>query len=192
MAVDRAAAERAVAAFLEALGRSPTSDPELAGTPARVTEAFADDLLAGYAVDVPALLAEGSATDAAASGIVVVRDVAVATMCPHHLLPALGRATLAYQPGPRLLGIGTLAALADACSRRLVVQEQIGETIVRALVDHAGARGAWCRLELVHGCLSARGTRQASASVVTVAAAGTLAEQAAAPELALALGEAPR
>ena len=45
--MDRAAAERAIADFLRALGRDPSQDPELRETPKRVAEAFADELLVG-------------------------------------------------------------------------------------------------------------------------------------------------
>lgn len=176
MAVDRDAAEHAIRAFLTALGRDPKNDPTLAGTPARVAEAWARDLLAGYDVDVPSLLlAESEILErgaAGAAGLVIVKDVAVATICPHHLLPGLGRASVAYLPGTRLVGIGTIARTVDAFARRLTLQETIGESVVRALVSVVGARGALCRIELVHSCLAARGAREASATVVTVAAAG--------------------
>jgi GTP cyclohydrolase I len=191
MAVDRQAAERAVAALLRALGHDPDAEPELEETPARVAEAFACDLLVGEAVDVAALLrqdADGPAPGEAGSGIVVVRGVSIATTCPHHLMPALGSATVAYLPGQRLLGLGTIARLADALARRLTVQEAIGQGVVNALVEHAGARGAYCELTLTHTCLGARGARQAGASVRTVALAGALADPTAVPELGLALG----
>jgi GTP cyclohydrolase I len=86
-----------------------------------------------------------------------------------------------------VLGLGTIAKLVDACARRLVLQEQIGQDVVAALVGLAGARGAYCRITLRHGCLSARGERQAGASVLTLAAAGDLAGPEAAAELALVL-----
>jgi GTP cyclohydrolase IA len=191
MAVDRTAAARAIADFLRALGHAPDSDPELAQTAERVVEAYADDLLSGYAVDLPAMLAKGSMPAArdAAHGIVVIHEIAIATVCPHHLLPSLGSATVAYLPGSRLLGLGTLAGLVDAYARRLALQERIGQNVVRALIDHAGARGAYCRISLVHGCLSARGARQSQARVRTTAAAGELAEPAGASALALALSD---
>jgi GTP cyclohydrolase IA len=192
MAVDRAAAAGAIAAFLRALGHDPMRDPELEQTPERVTEAFADDLLSGYDVDVEALISAGMSDGAGAKdGIVVVRDIAVATVCPHHLLPALGHATVAYLPGARLLGIGTIARLVDAYARRLTVQEAIGENVVNALGNLAGARGAYCDLDLVHSCLSARGARQTGARVRSVATLGRLAGPAAAAELTLALGRPP-
>lgn len=174
MAVDREAAERAIRAFLTALGHDPSANPMLEGTPARVTEAFDQDLLSGYAVDVPALLlAESEALGRdGPRGLVIVRDVSVATVCPHHLLPALGRAAVAYLPGERIVGIGTMARAVDAFARRLTLQETIGEAVVRSLVDAVGARGAYCRIALRHSCLAARGARQSEASVITVAEAG--------------------
>lgn len=188
MAFDLDAAEHAVEALLKALGHDPGQEAELAGTPARVAEALAHDLLAGEAIDVAKLLGEPpSVSRTRVGGVVVVREIAVATLCPHHLLPALGRATVAYLPGPRLLGIGTIAAVVDALARRLTLQEQIGRNVVAALVEHGGARGAYCRLSLVHSCLSARGSRQSTASVQTVAVAGEFAEPNATAELDRAL-----
>ncbi len=156
-----------------------------------MVEAWADELLTGRDVDVPRLLAEGSAPGSNA-GIVVVRDIAVTTICPHHLLPAFGSATLAYRPGDRLLGLGALARLVDAMSRRLVLQEAIAKHVTDALVAHAGARGAYCEITLRHGCLSARGAQQVGARVETRAASGDLELPGAAAELALALGRQRR
>jgi GTP cyclohydrolase IA len=189
MAIDRRAAERAIADFLRALGRDPESDPELRETPARATEAFADELLSGYQVDVGALIAGGSSALAPGGhhGIVVVRDIDVATVCPHHLLPALGRACVAYRPARRLLGLGVIARLVDAFARRLTLQEVIGERVVATLLAEGGAIGGYCAIELTHGCLSARGARQHGASVRTVARGGDLAGSEGAAELALAL-----
>src|SRR6185295_12281255 len=119
MPIDYPAAERAVSEFLRALGHDPASNPELAETPALVTEAFARDLLSGYAVDLDELIRTGSSQNADAErstgsrNWVVVRNVAVATVCPHHLLPALGKGTVVYEPGSLLLGLGTIARIVD-------------------------------------------------------------------------------
>jgi GTP cyclohydrolase I len=192
MAVDRAAAARAIGDFLKALGFDPAQHPDLADTPERVSEAFADDLLRGHEVNVRELLRKGSceAPPSAKNGPVAVTGIAIATTCPHHLMPALGRANLVYLPGPVLLGIGTLTSLVDAFARRLTLQEAIAQNVVTALVEHAGARGAYCELELEHGCLRARGERQTSAVVHTSARAGEFTAPAAVSEIALALGRA--
>ncbi len=189
MNVDREAAERAILAFLRALGLDPEKAAELAQTPARVVAAYADELLCGYGVDVDQLIADGaSATETPGNGIVVLRGVEVTTMCPHHLLPALGSALVAYAPGTLVLGLGTLARLVDAFARRLTLQEVIGQSVVRTLLQQGGALGAYCEIELRHGCLSARGPCQVSARALTVARGGNFSEAAGVAALALALG----
>jgi len=120
----------------------------------------------------------------APGGVVALRDISVATVCPHHLMPGLGRANVVYKPGARVLGLGAIARLVDACARRLALQETIAEDVVKALLEHAGARGAYCEVTLVHGCLSARGACQANARATSIARAGELSET----EVLLALG----
>jgi GTP cyclohydrolase IA len=186
--VDRKAAARAIEDFLRALGHEPVG--ELAGTGELVADAWADDLLEGEAIDAAALLREGSlAIDAADAGLVVLRDLAVTTMCPHHLLPAHGTALVAYLPGRRIAGIGTIAHIVDVLSRRLALQEQIGADVAALLVHELGALGALCRLSLTHSCLIARGERKHGAVVETIALAGTFTQKSLDRDLAfVALG----
>lgn len=172
--MDRERARTAIREFLLALDRDPERDPELAGTPERVVAAFADELLSGYGADLPALVLKDSAPAEGPLGVIAVRNIACATMCPHHLMPAFGHASVVYRPGARVLGLGTIARLVDACARRLVLQETIGDDVVKALLGHAGARGAVCEITLLHGCLSARGAHQPGARVTTVASGGDL------------------
>lgn len=164
-----------------ALGHDPTQ-PELALTAERVTDAFADELLSGYAVDVRELLLTGSepatpsavGTAQSARDPVVLDDLSVVTVCPHHLLVAEGTATVAYVPGERVVGFGTVARLVDALSRRLTLQEAIAPGVADALMQHAGAQGVCVRLVMNHACLRVRGPVQARARAISVAARGCL------------------
>ncbi len=165
--MDREQAARAIDAFLRALGRDPDGDPALAGTGARVAAAFADDLLAGYSVDVDALVARNVLPGR--SEMVIVRDLPVTTTCPHHLLPSTGFATVGFAPEERLLGVGAVARLVDALARRLALQEEVGEGVVTALAKHLKPRWAGCRLVLTHACMTARGERAHGSRVETVA-----------------------
>jgi GTP cyclohydrolase I len=168
MPIDRTAAANAIDAFLRALGRDPIKEPDLVGTGARVAGAFADELCAGYDVDTRALL-EASAIPGASDGLVIVRDVAVTTMCPHHLLPATGTATVALHTRERLVGVGTLVSLVEAHARRLTLQERIGEAVVSDIDAVLQPEWVGCRLVLVHGCMVARGERAVGSRVETVA-----------------------
>ena len=105
-----------------------------------MAQAWADELLSGYAVDVDAMVARDVL--AGTSDLVVVRDLAVTTVCPHHLTPSIGEATVAFAPDAHLVGLGAVARLVDAFARRLALQEQIGQNVVGALARHVAPR--WC------------------------------------------------
>jgi GTP cyclohydrolase I len=168
--MDRDAAAAAIDAFLRALGRDPAHDPHLTGTGERVAAAYADELLSGYAIDTDDLLAH--AVFAGHSELVIVRDLPITTMCPHHLLPSTGTACVAFAPDEHLVGVGTVARVVDAYARRLSLQEQIGERVVAALQKHLAPRWSACRLALSHACMIARGERAHGSRVETLALAG--------------------
>lgn len=170
--MDRPRIEKAIQEFLAALGQSP-EHPELRETPARVADAWMNELLTGYAEDPQSLIDLGSMPRHRAAGdVVVVREIPVATLCPHHLLPAIGHGVVAYKPGPRLLGVGTVVKLVNAYARRLTLQETVGQEVVDALQGPGAARGSFCKLILAHSCLTIRGAQAAEATVTTTAAAG--------------------
>jgi GTP cyclohydrolase IA len=190
-------AARAIEDFLRALGHPPESDPELRETGDRVARAFADELLAGYAMDPAAILAERTA--AKTEGMVILANVRATTICPHHLLPASGTVHVGYLPGDAVVGLGALGRLVDCQARRLILQEELAQSIADALVAHLGARGAGCVVEMSQACVSARGERRHDARAVTHAFAGTMAADpalraellGAIPRPAAAVTEAP-
>lgn len=175
-AVDLQAAARAIEAFLTALGHGPDSDPELRNTGMLVARAFHEELLSGHREDPAAILRD--TLSATSEELIVVRDIPVTCMCPHHLLPATGVLHVGYLPGERIVGFGALSRLAHAYARRLILQETLCERVAQALVTHLGARGAGCVADLRPLCLTARGERPSCASVVTAATSGRLRDDA--------------
>ena len=169
--MDRIAAARAIDDFLRAIGRDPHSEPELRGTGERVAEAYITDLCRGYEVDVDALV-RGNTIEASDKGIVELRDVAVSTTCPHHLMAGMGKATIGYAPTGAILGAGTLARLLEAFAHRLTLQETIGEGVVETLERNLKPRWAACRIEMTHACMVARGERAHGSKLVTFAMRG--------------------
>lgn len=168
--MDRAAAARAIEDFLRALGHDPTSR-DLSGTGDRVVELWADHLLDGYRSEPKAVLA-GTIPAPPGDQVVAVRLLETHVVCPHHLTLARGTASVAFLPGPHVVGLGALARLVDLHAHRLALQEDVGRAIADDLVRHLGARAAGCVLELSHGCLAHHGPKKASALVRTVSLAG--------------------
>ena len=172
MTVNRDQAQRAIADLLKSFGHDPEQDPNLAQTPALVVESWENEWLCGYGVDIPSLFAATTVSAVGPAPVVSLSKIALWTLCPHHLLPAEGVATVAYLPGQLLLGLGTLARLVEAYSRRFTLQEQIGVNVVAALMTHGGARGAFCRLDMRHSCLRLRGPKQPNTLATTTQFAG--------------------
>jgi GTP cyclohydrolase I len=168
-------AEEAIARFLDALlPASVRGAPDLRETPRRVAEAWAEDLLDGYARDPAEILAE--AIPSAGRDLVAVTGIDYHSVCPHHLLPSRGVAHVAYVPGDKVVGFGQLVRLVDALAHRLVLEEDLAREIADALVRHLGARGAACLLDAEQLCMTVRGERRAGARAHAEAWAGVLAK----------------
>ncbi len=167
---DRRAARAAIDDFLRALGHDPATEPELSRTGERVADAYIDDLCDGYAVDVEALLRKDAI--GGKSEVVALHGIAVATVCPHHLMVAGGTARVAFAPAERLVGLGTIVKVVDAFAHRLTLQEDIGQRVCEALVAHLSARWAACGLVLSHSCVSAQGPRRHGTHAETLAFVG--------------------
>jgi GTP cyclohydrolase I len=182
--IDKDAVAAAVEAFLAALGKEATG--ALAQTPELVAQAWCEELLDGEGIDVTALLKRESIQAPPSPTTVALRGLSVSSMCPHHLLPSHGTADVVYLPGERIAGFGAIAKALRALTRRLTLQEEAGQAMSDALVAGLGARGAICRLRLVHTCLVTRGARETGAEVETLSFGGSFAEPGPERDLGLA------
>jgi GTP cyclohydrolase I len=166
----------AVRLFLEAIGERFEGD-DLERTPERVARAWTEDLVSGYSVDPTAELSWTTAPTGA--GPVVVRNIHVASVCVHHLLPFSGRAHVAYLPDERLAGLSKIGRVVDAHARRLQTQERLTAAIVRTLEQGLRPHGVAVRIEAEHTCMTLRGVRKEGSHLVTLASAGVYESDAA-------------
>jgi GTP cyclohydrolase I len=171
--VDEPRARAAVEELLAALG---ADRPDLAQTPSRVAEAFAE-MLSGTDVDAAALIAEGAVVlDAPPTETVALRDIPFRSVCEHHLLPFVGSASVAYLPAGTVAGLGRIARTVDALASRLQLQERLTEELANAVEDGLGARGVLVVLSASHACVWARGSRTPGTTAVTVGARGAFTD----------------
>lgn len=174
MSVDSGRIEAAVAEILAAIGEDPAR-AGLVSTPRRVAEAYAD-FFAGVDADASLHLSDSADFDGETGELVLLRDIEFRSVCEHHLLPFTGVAHVAYVPGARIVGLGKLPRVVETLSSRPQVQERLTEQIADTLVTGLDPRGVLVVLDAVHGCVAARGVRQAKSSTVTIASRGTLAD----------------
>jgi GTP cyclohydrolase I len=107
--------------------------------------------------------------------MVMIRDIPMASVCEHHLLPFIGKAHVAYIPNEegRITGLSKLARLVDGLARQLQVQERLTTQIADAIVERLEPRGALVVIEAEHLCMSMRGVRKPGAVTVTSAVRGS-------------------
>jgi GTP cyclohydrolase I len=99
--------------------------------------------------------------------MVIIRDIAVHGVCPHHLLPFRGVAHIAYLPGGRLHGFGRIARMIDAMGHRFTYQEWLTNDIANALVAYGMARGGACVIKAEQLCLLLGEDRRGDERVIT-------------------------
>lgn len=174
--VDRERIAAAVRELLSAIGSDPDS-PELASTPFRVAEAYAE-FFAGVGQDASRLLSDSVPVGADTGELVLVRDIALRSVCEHHLLPFRGRAHVAYRPGAKVVGLSAIPRVVEVLAARPQVQERLGEQIAQTIEEGLAPRGVLVVLEASHGCVADRGVRQTEALAVTVASRGSLGDPA--------------
>ena len=183
-AVDLERAERAVRELLLAVGEDPDRDG-LRRTPARVAAMYGE-VLDGIADDPCRHLTVSF--EAGHQEMVMVRDIAFASLCEHHLVPFIGRAHLAYIPGTdgRITGLSKLARLVEGYAHRLQVQERLTSQLADSLVDALEPAGALVVVEAEHLCMSMRGIKKPGATTVTSAVRGLFERDIAARAEAMA------
>lgn len=170
MSVDKGRIEKAVREILEAIGEEPDRDG-LVRTPLRIAEMY-DEIFSGLHDDPSKHLTV--TFEAEHDEMVMVRDIAVHSVCEHHLVPFAGRAHVAYIPGGdgRITGLSKIARLVDGFARRPQVQERLTTQIADALVEVLQPDGVFVVIEAEHMCMSMRGVRKPGSLTITSAVRG--------------------
>jgi GTP cyclohydrolase I len=168
--IDTEKIERAVRDILDAIGEDPDRDG-LVRTPARIAHMY-EEIFAGIHEDPSHHLTV--TFEANHDEMVMVRDIAVTSVCEHHLVPFAGRAHVAYIPGAdgRITGLSKIARLVDGFAKRPQVQERLTTQIADALVETLDPAGVLVMIEAEHFCMSMRGVKKPGSLTITSAVRG--------------------
>jgi GTP cyclohydrolase I len=134
-------------------------DPEREGlldTPLRVARAW-KEYARGYGEDPSHHLSRTFDEVGGYDEIVLLRDIPFQSHCEHHLAPIIGKASIAYLPSERVVGISKLARVLHGYARRLQVQERLTAQVADCVWDHLKPQGVAVVIEASHACMTARG-----------------------------------
>lgn len=169
--VDLAAAEKAAADFLHALGISTDSE-SMSGTPGRMARAYAE-LFSPRSFDLTTFPNEEGYDE-----LVLARAIPVRSVCEHHLLPFAGVAHVGYLPGERILGLSKLARIVEHFACRPQVQERLTKQIADWLFESLEPKGVGVVVEAEHTCMTLRGVEAVGSRTVTSTLHGRLRNDA--------------
>lgn len=155
--------------MLEGMGEDVNRDG-LVKTPERVAQFYAEltegmwENAAEHIVPLP-----GDSHDE----MVIVKDIAIASVCEHHLAPFVGKVHIAYIPkNGRIVGLSKLARIAEIFARRLQVQERLTQQIAQTLYEELEPRGVMVVMEAEHTCMTLRGVKKPGAKTITSSVLG--------------------
>ncbi|HEX8239647.1 MAG TPA: GTP cyclohydrolase I FolE [Allosphingosinicella sp.] len=153
-------------------------DPDREGlldTPARVGRAW-KEYARGYSEDPALHLSRTFDEVGGYDEIVLLKDIPFQSHCEHHMAPIIGKASIAYLPARRVVGISKLARVLHGFARRLQVQERLTAQVADCICEHLKPQGVAVVIEASHACMTARGVHTPGVMMTTSRMMGVFRE----------------
>ena len=139
--IDTEAIKKHIRGILEALGDDPDREG-LIDTPDRVAKMY-EEVFAGMqytnheiAQMFDKTFADDLDLETDHSDMVIVKDIDIFSYCEHHMALMYDmKATVAYIPNGKVIGLSKIARAADMAARRLQLQERIGTDIAEIIAE---------------------------------------------------------
>lgn len=157
--------EDAIRTLLRWTGDDPDREG-LLDTPKRVARAW-KEYCQGYGEDPAYHLSRTFDEVGGYDEVVLLRDIPFQSHCEHHMAPIIGKASIAYLPKDRVVGISKLARVLHGYARRLQVQERLTAQVADCIWDHLQPLGVAVVIEATHACMTARGVRTPGVAMTT-------------------------
>ena len=158
-----------VAEAVRTLIRWAGDDPDREGlldTPRRVARAWREYAV-GYGEDPAVHLSRTFEEVGGYDEIVLLKDIPFQSHCEHHMAPIIGKASIAYLPRDKVVGISKLARVLHGFARRLQVQERLTAQVADCICEHLDPKGVAVVIEASHACMSARGVNTPGVMMTT-------------------------
>jgi GTP cyclohydrolase IA len=99
--------------------------------------------------------------------MVVERNITLQSFCEHHILPIVGKVTIAYIPKTKVLGLSKMPRIVEYFGRRPQIQERLVEQIYHSLCYILETTDVAVVIDAEHQCVSSRGVEDTTASTIT-------------------------
>ncbi|GIC78169.1 GTP cyclohydrolase I FolE [Moritella sp. F3] len=147
------------------------TDDSLAETPHRIAKMYVNEIFSGldYASFPKITLIENKMQ---VDEMVKVSDITLTSTCEHHFVTIDGKATIAYIPRSKVIGLSKINRIVQFFSRRPQVQERLTQQILVALQTLLDSQDVAVSITATHYCVKARGVMDATSETTTTSLGG--------------------
>ena len=159
-------------AVLDDLVIDRETDPNSMGTGKRLAKMYINELMAGRYYPAPDATAFPNDSEDRYEGMLVVRSE-LRSVCSHHHQPVAGVAYIGIIAAQKLIGLSKYTRIAQWCSRRGTLQEELCNDIAREIQKATGAKDVGVYIQATHGCCENRGIMAHSSLTQTTVLKGS-------------------
>lgn len=146
-------------------------DDSLCDTPRRIAKMYVNEIFSGLDYsNFPRLTAIENKMQV--DEMVRVADIDLASTCEHHLITIDGKATVAYIPAAKVIGLSKINRIVRFFAQRPQVQERLNEQILVALQTLLDTDDVAVSITATHFCVKARGVMDANSQTTTTSLGG--------------------
>ncbi|UIP26624.1 MULTISPECIES: GTP cyclohydrolase I FolE [Photobacterium] len=147
------------------------TDDSLMDTPKRIAKMYVDEIFSGldYA-NFPKITVIDNKMNC--DEMVRVKDITLTSTCEHHLVTIDGKATVAYIPRGKIIGLSKINRIVRFFAQRPQVQERMTQQILVALQTLLESDDVAVRIDATHYCVKARGVMDQTSETTTTALGG--------------------
>ena len=151
--------------IMETLGLDLTDD-SLQDTPKRVAKMYVEEIFYGLRTsNFPKITVVENKFNY--DEMLVEKGINVMSVCEHHFVGIVGKATIGYIPNGKVVGLSKLNRIVDYFARRPQVQERLTAQIYHTLCYILDTENVAVVIDADHYCVKSRGIEDVGSSTVT-------------------------
>ena len=170
--IDKQKIEKAVKEILEAIGEDPTREG-LLETPGRVANMF-EEVFEGIKysnLEIAEMFGKTFSYDK--KDMIIEKDIPAFSYCEHHMALMYNMTiTVGYIPKGKVIGLSKISRIVDMVTKRLQLQEKIGDDIAEVMQKACGTEDVIVLIEAEHACMTTRGIKKPGTKTRTLALRG--------------------
>lgn len=147
------------------------SDDSLKDTPRRIAKMYVREIFCGLDYrQFPKITVVDNKMQV--DEMIKIRGIELFSTCEHHFVAIDGKATVAYIPKQKLIGLSKINRLVRFFAQRPQIQERLTEQVLLALQTLLETDDVAISIRAEHYCVKARGVMDATSDTTTTALGG--------------------